>query len=350
MSEMNQINETNEQILEALKEFILENGGVVKKNQLNELEIDYRKILYFVEKGEIIRLKSGYYTVKENDFSEEELLVKLFPDGVLTLESGLYAYGYIKEKPTEWRVAIDKNTSKSRFKYDEPKVLPMYTEPEMLTMGAQTIAFGSGQMQIYDKERLICDCLKYEEKMDRAIFQEGLRSYIEDSGKDFSKLIEYAGIRKVTKKVQNLIGVWLVEKETKYQSLEDCLVTILDYLEFIPSMEAYERAYELLSTESFDGRKVCQAVAKACQQGGLTFSSKRGEILSGYPDYAYLEKRWKQHIKNCKNEELLKNEEFAMWQEVCGKLNRFLLPIWDSLCRDEIFFGDWMPDLGRYLQ
>jgi len=27
----------------------------------------------------------------------------------------------------------------------------------------------------------------------------------------------------------------------------------------------------------------------------------------------------------------------------------FVNPIWDAVCRDEIFFGDWMPDLSRYL-
>ena len=350
MSDFNQMKDNNEQILEAVKEFILDCGGIVKKSQLNELEIDYRKILHFVEKGEIIRLKSGYYTIKENAFSKEELLVKLFPDGVLTLESALYAYGYVKQKPTEWRIAIDKNTSKSRFKYDEPKVLPMYTEEEMLELGVTTIDFGGDRMAIYEKERLICDCLKYEEKMDRTIFQEGLRSYIEDENKDLSKLIEYATIRKVTKKVQNMIGVWLTEKEKKDATLEECLVTILHYLELIPSMEAYERAYELLSTTSFDGRRVSQAVAKAWSSNGLEISGKRGDILKECPASNYLEKRWKQHCKNRKAEVANDSLNLVTWQEVCGKVNSFLLPIWNSLCKDEIFFGDWMPDLGRYLQ
>lgn len=345
MSETNQINENNEQILAVVKEFILENGGIVKKNQLSELEIDYRKILYFVENGEIVRLKNGYYTVKEHSFSEEELMVKLFSDGILTLESGLFAYGYIKEKPKAWRIAIDKNTSKSRFKYEEPKVLPMYTEPEMLSLGVETIEFGGSKMAIYDKERLICDCLKYEDKMDRVVFQEGLRSYIDDLEKDFSKLIEYAGIRKVTKKVQNLIGVWLVEKEMSEQSLEECLVTILHYLELIPSMQAYERAYELLRSESFDGRRMCQTIIKLWNQEKREFSLKRGLILSGYPESSYLEKRWKQYLKNTKAE-----GDLPQWQEVSATIYSFLIPLWDAVCKDEIFFGDWMPDLGRYLQ
>jgi hypothetical protein len=63
--------------------------------------------------------------------------------------------------------------------------------------------------QIYDKERVICDCLKYESKMDREQFKQAIQSYIRDEEKDISLLMEYAVQRKVVKKVHNLIGVWL---------------------------------------------------------------------------------------------------------------------------------------------
>lgn len=209
MSESYIINEKRELVLDKVKKFILKNGGIVKKSTLNELGIDYRRILDFVEKGDLIRLKNGYYTIRISDFSEEELMVKLFPDAVLNLESALYAYGYISKKPFGWRLAVDKNTSKSRFKMDYPKVIPMYAEPETLEIGVTEIDFGGGKMKIFDKERLICDCLKYEDKMERKFFKEGVMAYIKDPKKDIAKLMQYARERRVVKKVQNVIGVWL---------------------------------------------------------------------------------------------------------------------------------------------
>lgn len=209
MSESYIINEKRELVLDKVKEFILKNGGIVKKSTLNELDIDYRRILDFVEKGDLIRLKNGYYTIRISDFSEEELMVKLFPDAVLNLESALYAYGYISKKPFGWRLAVDKNTSKSRFKMDYPKVIPMYAEPETLEIGVTEIDFGGGKMKIFDKERLICDCLKYEDKMEREFFKEGVMAYFKDPKKDIAKLMQYARERRVVKKVQNVIGVWL---------------------------------------------------------------------------------------------------------------------------------------------
>ncbi len=209
MSESYVINEKREFVLDKVKDFILKNGGIVKKSTLNELGIDYRRILDFVEKGDLIRLKNGYYTIRISDFSEEELIAKLFPDAVLNLESALYAYGYISSKPFGWRLAVDKNTSKSRFKMDYPKVIPMYAEPETLEIGVTEIDFGGAKMKIFDKERLICDCLKYEDKMEREFFKEGMMAYIKDPKKDIAKLMQYARERRVVKKVQNVIGVWL---------------------------------------------------------------------------------------------------------------------------------------------
>lgn len=209
MSESYAVSEKRELLLDRVRKFILDNGGIVKKSQLAGLGIDYRRILDFVEKGDILRVKSGYYAVHLSDFTEEQLVAKLFPDCVLNLENALYAYGYIKNKPYGWRLAVDKNTSKSRFKMDYPKIIPMYAEPETLELGVTEIQLSGVTVRIFEKERLICECLKYEDKMDRERFKEGLMAYIKDPKKDIAKLMYYAKERKVVKKVQNMIGVWL---------------------------------------------------------------------------------------------------------------------------------------------
>ena len=73
MSDSYAVSEKRELLLDKVKKFILDNGGIVKKSQLAGLGIDYRRILDFVEKGDILRVKSGYYAVHLSDFTEEEL-------------------------------------------------------------------------------------------------------------------------------------------------------------------------------------------------------------------------------------------------------------------------------------
>jgi len=196
--------------LEQINEMVEAGGGLVKTSDIEKLGVDYRRVLKFVEEGYLIRVKSGYYTTKYFECSEEQWIYKLFgEDGILTIESALWVYGYLKDRPYKWSIAINKNTSKSRFNIDYPIVEPYYTEPEVMELGVTEADFAGGKMKIYTKERLICDVLKYQEKIDRNIFKQGVWAYIMDEEKDVAKLMEYAKERKVLNKVQTMVGVWL---------------------------------------------------------------------------------------------------------------------------------------------
>jgi Predicted transcriptional regulator len=206
---MGKIQEKKEALVEKLRREMELHGGLMKTSQLYELSMDYRKIQQFVEEGILERVKNGYYSIGFTEISEESMVSRLFPDGVLCLETALFYHGYLETRPACWQIAIDKNTSKSRFKMNYPPIQPYYIEPDILLAGALEFPLGDGKMFIYDKERLICDCLKFEEKLERETLQKCLRCYIEEPDKDVQKLLEYARFRKVTQKVQNRIGVWL---------------------------------------------------------------------------------------------------------------------------------------------
>ena len=196
--------------LEQINDLVEKNGGLVRTSEIEALGVDYRRVLHFVEEGYLIRVKSGYYTTKYFECTEDQWIQKLFgEDGILTMESALFMYGYLKDRPYKWSIAINKNTSKSRFNIDYPIVEPFYTEPEVLEIGVTETDFAGAKMKIYTKERLICDVLKFQEKRDREDFKKGVWGYIMDEKKDVVKLMEYAKERKVLKKVQNMVGVWL---------------------------------------------------------------------------------------------------------------------------------------------
>lgn len=200
--------EKKEYQFEQIQKRIMENGGIVRNKDLSELNIDYRRVMGFVEEGRLRKIKSGYYT-DDSLIKEDMLLASLFPDGVLTMESALFWYGYLKKKPKAYKIAIDKNTSKGRFNIEYPWVIPYYTEKSVLTMGKKEIKLEGKKIYIYEKERLIVDVLKYQHKMERYDFREAVFSYIDDEDKDMSLLMEYAIKRNVRKKVHDIIGVWL---------------------------------------------------------------------------------------------------------------------------------------------
>ena len=64
-------------------------------------------------------------------------------------------------------------------------------------------------IRIYDKERTICDTLRYANKLDREVFNIAIQRFVKDKEKRILTLMEYAKILRVTKKVKNYLGVWL---------------------------------------------------------------------------------------------------------------------------------------------
>ena len=76
MSTNTKKSKSSEETLEKLRAFINEKGGIVKKEEFAALDVDYRKILEFVEAGTLVRIKNGYYTDRIDRFSEEELIAR----------------------------------------------------------------------------------------------------------------------------------------------------------------------------------------------------------------------------------------------------------------------------------
>lgn len=195
--------------VEEIVNFAEKNNGFISTAELKNLKVDYRGTQKLIEKEILEKVKNGLYRLKDKNLSEEDIVSNLFSDGVLCMESALYFYGYIDTKPFNWCIAINKDTSKSRFKIDYPFVKPFYMEEDQLELGVTSIAFGSGNMKIYDRERTIVDCLKYESKMDRSAYTTAIRKYIEDPEKDPTKLFEYAQKRRIYKKAKDVLGIWI---------------------------------------------------------------------------------------------------------------------------------------------
>jgi predicted transcriptional regulator of viral defense system len=185
---------------------------LIKTVELSALKIHYRDIAVLIDAGYLEKVKQGYYRVfsKENsEPSEASIIPSLFTDGVLCMHTALFYYGYSDRTPIHWDIAIDRDTSKARFKIDYPYVQPYYMKPEHLIYGITTAEYEDCQMQIFDRDRLICECIKNENKMDRESYNKAIQGYIADSKKSIVNLLSYAKKRNIAVKVKDRIGVWL---------------------------------------------------------------------------------------------------------------------------------------------
>ncbi len=192
------------------KEIFDRYGGMMRTTQLAEEKVFYPQRQKLMEDGHIEKVRRGYYQWNSSeDFSEVGTVTRLFPDAILCMDTALRYYGYSNRTPGDWHLAVSKDSGKSRFNIDYPFVKPYYIEPVVLELGLTKGTMDGHEIRIYDKDRVICDCLRYRNKMDKEIFNKAIQNYIVDPEKSIPKLMEYAGPLRVKKIAKDLIGVWL---------------------------------------------------------------------------------------------------------------------------------------------
>ena len=124
--------------------------------------------------------------------------------------------------------------------------------------------------------------------------------------------------------------------------LAEDFYNIMKLLELIPDMGAYARVNQILKTEPINGRHIMEMLEERAAAEPRQFREKRLEQLAGYREYAYMRKRWVQYERRNGGE----NEP---WEDVLDRIMRFAKPVWGAVCRKEVFFDDWMPELSRFL-
>ena len=196
-------------VYENLKVEFKKSGGLMRTAELRQLGFHSRKITRLLEQGILSKVKTGVYEMGNEVVPDEVMLMKLFPTSVIYLESALLHYGYTDRIPATWQIAVDKNIAKSQFRISYPPVTPFYLDGRYIDIGKAEYEMNGTMIRIYDKERTICDTLRYANKLDREVFNAAIQRYVKDPEKRISRLMEYAKILRVTKKVKNHLEVWL---------------------------------------------------------------------------------------------------------------------------------------------
>ncbi len=184
-------------------------GGIIKTAGLINAGLTKTDISNLTDNSFIERVKHGYYRLSDANISEEQILSTLLPEGFVCVHSALFHYGYSDYTPREWNIAVPRTISRSKLKIDEVPIKTYYIQNELFEIGKTTDDFNGFKLNIYDRERTICDCFKYRNQLDSEIFNKAINAYIADDKKNLANLSKYAKQLKVYKKVTELMEVLL---------------------------------------------------------------------------------------------------------------------------------------------
>lgn len=123
--------------------------------------------------------------------------------------------------------------------------------------------------------------------------------------------------------------------------LADLIFEIMEKLELIGNMDSYVSIYLILRNSPISGRHIVDILKEHAATKPKVVSYRRLEQIKGYMNYAYMRKRWDKSRK--------KMNVDTTWEEALSLIIGFIEPLWNAMCGNEIFFDDWMPELGRFL-
>ncbi len=119
-------------------------------------------------------------------------------------------------------------------------------------------------------------------------------------------------------------------------------IEIMQKLELLNEISYYDDIYRILKSEMISGRNIWELLSEGCKKNEIPIEEGRLELLLDYRKNRYMLKKWKSYLRHEK-------KDAPSWDEVMDVFESFFRTIWNNMCRNVVYLGDWMPELGRFI-
>ncbi len=141
--------------------------------------------------GTLVRLKRGLYTLTVGgNRSELADVQRAIPGCVFCLGTALSIHGIGTWEPTDVQLAVRR---------DRRVILPEFPPIRLFSFSGVRFELGveehetdTGTILVYDREKTICDILRFRNAIGLDIAMEALREYFKAKPRNVQKLFEYA--------------------------------------------------------------------------------------------------------------------------------------------------------------
>lgn len=149
----------------------------------------------------IYRIESGLYST-ERYFNELEIILKKYPNAILTSEYAFYCHDLTDVIPEKYYIA----TKAKAAKLTDPRIVQIYVRDDLLMLGIMEKEINGVNVKIYDKERMLIELLRNKNTMPYDLYKEILYNYrkiIEDL--QIWRIQEYADIFPKSKMIRKAL-------------------------------------------------------------------------------------------------------------------------------------------------
>lgn len=168
-------------------------------------EMAYRALLRKVREGSLIRIRKGIYGTLNSLTGGMIDIEKIIPGGIICLYSAWHIYHMTTQIPDSYYIAISR---KRVVKVpDALDIKLVYQSEPLLNIGVEQKEIEGIKINIYNRERCVCDAIKYRNKIGIDVMAEVLDAYLSDEHRNISLLTEYSQKLRVFKTLTAYLSV-----------------------------------------------------------------------------------------------------------------------------------------------
>ena len=183
-------------------------NGYVSSAQATAAGIPRRKLTEAVNKGDLVQVERGLYSLPEVWEDPYFIAQHRFSRGVFSDDTALFLHGMTDRAPFSLTMTFPRGYNATPAR--EAGIVCRTCADDVLELGLteQTTQCGN-VVRAYDLERTLCDLVRGQSTIDLQLVTPAMQAYSKSPEKDVMKLVEYARKLGVERKIRNYLEVLL---------------------------------------------------------------------------------------------------------------------------------------------
>lgn len=188
-------------------DFIDTSGMLLTKNAIQG-GIKKDDFYRFIAANHFEKAAHGIYLSPEAWEDESFVLHQRCPQAVFSHDEALFFHGLTDREPIQRTLTIYSGYNTQKLKESGTKVFTV--KKELLNVGKIEVENSYGhKIPVYDLERTICDLMRSRRYFEIQDFQTTIKTYVKRPDKDLNKLMAYAPLFRVEKRIRQYMEVLL---------------------------------------------------------------------------------------------------------------------------------------------
>lgn len=188
-------------------DFIDTSGMLLTKNAIQG-GIKKDEFYRFIAANHFEKAAHGIYLSPEAWEDVSFVLHQRCPQAVFSHDEALFYHGLTDREPMQQTLTIYSGYNTQKLKESGIKVFTV--KKELLNVGKIIVENSYGhKIPVYDLERTICDLMRSRRYFEIQDFQTAIKTYVKRPDKDLNKLMTYAPLFRVEKRIRQYMEVLL---------------------------------------------------------------------------------------------------------------------------------------------